>query len=122
MPRAPPTLLTRDEAASKLRVPRRWLQDFIQEHPYYRMVGRKKLFTSEDMTRLIGALPCPGSLSRPAKARRRSGTSAANTSESLWTTARALLRNEPRGASSRHGESKQNGVSFERSQVPSSRR
>jgi excisionase family DNA binding protein len=105
-------LYTMDEAAKELRVSRRWLQEFIQRHPYYRTVGRKKLFTAEDLARLIGALPCPGSSSRPAKARRRTGTSVANTSASLWTTARALLRNERRGASSRRGESRQNVVNF----------
>src|SRR5215813_8308240 len=59
-------LYTMDEAAKELRVSR-WLQDFIQRHPYYRMVGRKKLFTSEDVARLIGALPCPGSPPRKGK-------------------------------------------------------
>jgi hypothetical protein len=116
-------LLTMDEAAKELRVSRRWFQDFIQDYPYYRKVGRKKLFTAEDVARLIGALPpCPGSSSRPSKAKRRIGTSAANTSESLWTTARELLKNEPRDASSRRGASRQNVVSFKRSRAAIPRR
>src|SRR5262245_14994901 len=115
-------LLTMDEAAKELRVSRRWLQDFIQDHPYYRTAGRKKLFTTEDMARLIGALPCPGSSSRPAKAKRHTGTSGASTSASLWTTARELLKSERRGASSRCGESRQNVVSFERGRAAIPRR
>src|SRR5262245_55546119 len=59
-------LRTMDEVAEELRVSRRWLQDFLVDHPYYREVGRKKLFTPEDIVRLIGALPCPGSSSRRA--------------------------------------------------------
>jgi len=105
-------LFTMDEAAVEMRVSRRWLQDFIQDHPYYRLVGRKKLFEPEHINRLIGAMPCPGSSSRPAKAKRCSGTSGANTSESDWTTARELLTSERPSASSRHGENKPNVVSF----------
>jgi excisionase family DNA binding protein len=110
-------LHTMDEAAKKLRVSRRWLQDFIQDHPYYRMAGRKKLFSEEDITRLQGALPCPGSSSRPEKARRRIGTSAGSTSDSLWTRARELLTNGRRGASSSYGESRPNVVSLPRSRI-----
>jgi hypothetical protein len=52
-------LFTMNEVAGQMRVSRRWLQDFIQVHPYYRMVGRKKLFTPEDINRLIESLPVP---------------------------------------------------------------
>src|SRR5665647_529377 len=88
-------LHTMDEVAIKLRKSRRWLQEFIQRHPYYREAGRTKVFTDEDINRLIEALPCPGNSCRPAKVKRGSITSGANTSASLWTTARRLLNSEP---------------------------
>src|SRR5262249_8137638 len=99
-------LHTMDEVAIRLRVSRRWLQDFIKHHPYYRRVGRKKLSTEEDIARLIEALPCPGNSCHRVKARRRTGPSAGSISESLWTTARELLRNEPRKQSSTRGSDK----------------
>ena len=112
---------TMDDVAERLHKSRRWLQDFIQEYPFYRLAGRTKLFTEGDIARLIEALPCPGSSSRPAKAKRRTGTSAESTSESLWTAARELLRNERPGRSSARGGAKPNVVSFP-SPAPSSRR
>jgi len=33
-------------AANGLHKSRRWLQDFIQKHPYYRLAGRTKLLHS----------------------------------------------------------------------------
>src|SRR5688572_243071 len=96
-------LLTMDEVAAELRVSRRWLQDFVQEFPYYRHAGRKKLFTAEDVARLIEAMPCPGNSSRRAKARPHSGTSGASTSASLLTEVRALARGERPPRSSAHG-------------------
>lgn len=105
-------LLTMDEAATKLRISRRWLQDFIQDHPYYRTAGRKKLFTDEDITRLIEAMPCPGNSSRRVKARPRSGTSVANISASLLTEVRALARSERPKRSSGHGEDWPSVVNF----------
>src|SRR5262249_15093889 len=115
-------LLTMDEAAKELRISRRWLQDFIKRYPYYRTVGRKKLFNSEDISRLIGALPCPGSSSRPAKAKRRSGTSAANTSASDLTTALELARQRRRRPFRRPGGSAPNVVNFSKDGEPTNRR
>lgn len=73
-------LHTMEEVAQKLRTSRRWLQDFIKRHPYYRVSAGKKVFTDADVNRLIEALPCPSNSSRPAKARRRTGTAKAPTS------------------------------------------
>ena len=105
-------LHTMDETATKLRISRRSLQDFIRDYPYYRSFGRKKLFTDEDVARLIEALPCPGNSSRPARAKRRSGTSGGNTSASLLTEVRALARGEPPLRSSTPGNDKRSVVSF----------
>src|SRR5262245_43130408 len=107
-----------DEVAAKLRISRRFLQTMIRSHPYYRLAGRKKLFTDEDVSRLIEAMPCPGNSSRPVPARRSTGTSGANISESLWTTARELLKGERQARSSIPGEDKPNVVSFPASSPP----
>jgi len=42
-----------DQAARRLHKSRRWLQDFIRDHPYYRLAGRTKLFTELDILKLI---------------------------------------------------------------------
>jgi hypothetical protein len=38
-----------NEAAARLRVCRRVLQEVIKHHPYYFSNGRRKLFTESDM-------------------------------------------------------------------------
>src|SRR5262245_66361965 len=103
-------LHTMDEVAGKLRKSRRWFQDFLQDHPYYRRAGRTKLFTDEDVNRLIEALPCPGSSSRSVKGRRRTGISGGSTSASLWKTEQELLNCERPKRSSPHGDERPNGV------------
>lgn len=52
-------LMTMPEVARLLRISRRGLQDIIRRHPYYREVGRKKLFTMSDYENLLEALKCP---------------------------------------------------------------
>jgi len=95
-----------DEVAKRLHKSRRWLQDFIRVHPYYRLAGRTKLFTENDIICLIKALPYPSSSNRPAKADRRIGTSAARSSESLLIEARKLLTGTRRSMSSEDGNEK----------------
>src|SRR5262252_3131189 len=92
-------LLTMVEAAKELRASRRWLQEFIKHHPYYRLKGNQKLFTMNDIAKLAEAMPCP-SICKPRGARRRRTTrSADNTAASWWTEAQALLASEtPRGS------------------------
>src|SRR5262245_51367725 len=72
----------------------------------------KKLFTAEDINRLIEAMSCPGSSFRPAPAKRRSITSAGPTSASDLTTALELARQTRRSAFSRPGASEPNVVNF----------
>ena len=114
-------LHTMDETARQLRVSRRWLQDFIQCHPYYRNAGRKKLFTAEDINRLIEAMSCPESSSLPAPAKRRSTMSAGPTSASDLTTALELARQTRRSAFSRLGVSAPNVVNFPKDGEPTNR-
>jgi hypothetical protein len=99
-----------DEVAGKLRKSRRWLQDFLRDHPYYRTAGRTKLFTDEDVSRLIEALPC-GNSSHRATARPSIGTSGENISGSLWITARELLTGARPQRFSRRGSGKPNSHS-----------
>jgi hypothetical protein len=101
-----------DEVAQRLHKSRRWLQDFVRDHPFYRLAGRTKLFTEGDIARLVEALPCPSSSSRRAKAARRTGMSEARTLESLLTEARRLLSSEPRGRSSSDGDGKSSAANI----------
>ena len=75
MPAEPPKLYTMEEAADHLRLSRRWLQDYIRENPFYRVLGRRKLFTVADLHKLYEAAPCPSDSS--AVTAPRTGTSGA---------------------------------------------
>lgn len=48
---------TLEEVAGRFRVSRRRFQDLIRQFPYYRLLGRRKLFTEDDINRLYEALP-----------------------------------------------------------------
>src|SRR5215468_1947234 len=63
---------TLEEAAAYFRVSRRFFQDFLSNHPFYRVMGRRKLFFPDDIRRLTEALkrPCHSSSSRRGKANR----------------------------------------------------
>src|ERR1700722_3038964 len=94
------TLLTVCQACEALpsKPTERWLNDFLrktkvdpQGRPLYRVACRAKLIY---LDRLIEALPCPSSSSRPAKTKARTSRSVDRTSASLWTRA-AALTNDP---------------------------
>ena len=53
-----------NEEARRLRISRRRLQDLLKDYPFYRTVGRRKLFTPEDHNNLVRALPCPLKIER----------------------------------------------------------
>jgi len=57
-----------EEVAAYMRVSRRTLQDILRKYPFYRLVGRKKLFTDQDIRHLIEALPCPSKSSADTEA------------------------------------------------------
>ena len=73
-------LYTIEEVAARFRVSRRTLQGHIRNYPYYRLLGRRKLFTEADIAKLYESLPCPSSSSRHARANRRIGLSEGRTS------------------------------------------
>src|SRR5450759_2361322 len=86
-----PKLFTMEEVAERFRVSRRTLQAHLRQHPYYRTLGRRKLFTEPEIARLYEALPCPSVSSHPEKARPRTGASVARISKSLLTEAQELI-------------------------------
>ena len=54
-------LYTMEEVAAQLLVSRRWLEGLIKIYPFYRIAGRRKVFTQSDIQRLYEALPRPPS-------------------------------------------------------------
>jgi len=84
---------TLEEVAERFRVSRRTLQDFLRTHPYYRRLGRRKLFTEADISRLYESLACP-----PSRSSEEAGsiTFAEPSVASLYMRARALLKNQSR--------------------------
>ena len=112
-------LLTVDEVAARLRTKPRKLKEWLrkrkgvdnQGRPYYRSFGRTKLFSEADVSRIIEALPCPSSSSRPVKAR-RTGRSAGRTSESLYTEAARLTGKQWLASNSPGSSGRSNVVTF----------
>lgn len=82
-------LYTLDETAERFRVSRRTMQDFVRRFPFYRTLGRRKLFTEEDIASLYEALPCPSSSREGTEA--QTGTSVGPSAASLSTRLQALL-------------------------------
>ncbi len=101
-----------DEAAAELHISRRALQDLIKTHPHYALNGHKKLFSETDIRALWEAMRCPSNSSRPSRAKRQTGTSAARTSDDMWKRAQERLSKPSRGGSSRPRGRKSNVVSF----------
>ena len=93
-------LSTMNEVADRMRVSRRWFQGFVKAHPFYRLAGRKKLFSESDIRLLMDALPCPCDSFRLEMANRRTTRSAAHISERPLIELRELLAgNSPRASS-----------------------
>jgi hypothetical protein len=84
-----PILLTMEDVAIRLHISRRKLQDILKDLPYYREVGRRKLFTESDFAALIEALPSPAK-AMPAQA------PAPQSSEALYRRLRVLTAKKPR--------------------------
>src|SRR6266568_985215 len=93
--------LTMDDTASRLHKSRRWLQDWLRNHPvdrngepFYTPLGRTKIFDERDIQRIRDALKeearCRLNSSRRGQAKRPIGRSAAPTSKSMWTEAAEL--------------------------------
>ncbi len=77
-----------------LRIKRRRLQMLLHEFPFYRMIGRRKVFTRGDLEKIVEALPQPSASSLPARGVRRTGASGGRTLDATLTLARDLL-NQP---------------------------
>src|SRR3990167_2124382 len=101
---------TMEEVATGLHKSRRWLQDFLRDHPYYRMAGRTKLFSDGDVARIVEALPCPSNSSRRARTGRRTGRSGAPTSDNMLTEALRLAGGQLRERFSARPSGKSNVV------------
>ena len=94
-------LYTLEEVADRFRVSRRTMQELVKKHPFYRVLGRRKLFSEADISALYGALPCPSNLHEGTD--HRSGTSVAPSEASLWTKAQALFKERQPKRSERAG-------------------
>ncbi|MEE8607162.1 MAG: hypothetical protein V3S55_06145 [Nitrospiraceae bacterium] len=102
-------LYTMDEAAEKLRIKRRRLQMLLQDFPFYRQIGRRKLFTPGDLKKIVEALPCP---SRSSNARGRpTGTSEGLTSGNQLTDLLEVIESKsPSGKDGRSNGRSRTGV------------
>src|SRR5438045_7317618 len=111
--------LTMSEAATELRKSRRWLQDWLRDHPvdrygvpFYSPLGRAKLFGEADLNRILETAReeerCRLNSSRRLRdVGRRTTQSAAPTSASTLKDLRALLT----GTSPRRSSKKSNDQS-----------
>jgi excisionase family DNA binding protein len=59
-------IYTMNEAAARMRISRRALQELIKRHPFYFPNGRRKLFTEDDLANLVAALREDGGARRRA--------------------------------------------------------
>lgn len=77
---------TMEEAAKRLRISRRTLQEIVKIHPFYFSTGQRKLFTEDDLLALVAAM-------RPQPAARLAdrGSAKDQSSGELWERARQLL-------------------------------
>ena len=117
--------LTMDEAAKTLHRSRRWLQEWLRSHPtdgygvpFYSPLGRAKLFTDADISRILETVReqerCRLSSShRQRPAGRHTSPSAAPSSESTLTEALRLASGGRPPRSCANGKSRSNVVSIE---------
>src|SRR5262245_50424359 len=110
-------LLTIDQVAEQLHKSRRWLQDFLRDHPdCYLRIGRTPQFEDAHIARLIARIDqsCRSSSSRRVKANRPIGRYAAPTSESELTEALRLASELSRSRRSAKSKARSNVVSLPR--------
>jgi hypothetical protein len=112
------------EAAERLHVTPRWLEDWLCQYPldpktgepFFVLAGRLKLFTEADVARIYAALReltrCRYISERPAKAKRPTTKSAGPTSGSLLSKARALIARQSPARSCATSSEKSNVVNL----------
>lgn len=108
-------IYTMEEAAARLRISRRTLQELIKDHRFYFSTGRRKLFTEGDIANLIEALrepPCRSSSSRRSRVARPIGMSGGRTTGSYWTEAQRRLSELKQRDGSASGNRTSTVVSF----------
>ena len=101
-------LYTLDEVATIFRVSPRTMKAYVRQHPFYRVLGGRKLFTRADIRALYEALQCPSSSSDGQDG--RTGTSMERSEASLYARAQELLTERPRKRSGRGGSGKSSSV------------
>jgi hypothetical protein len=108
-----------EDAAHTLQASRRWLQDFLHDHPGigFKRGGRwlltdADIIQTEAILRQEHATKCRSNSSRPAKAKARTGTSVALTSEKLYSEAQRLIAEGSRSRSARSGNARSKVVSL----------
>jgi excisionase family DNA binding protein len=124
--------LTIEEVAARLRVTKRWLQDWLRDHThdqhgvaFYRVAGRRKLFTEDSVARILAAFPQPkastcSSSSHPARGTHRTGASGGPILGTALSEALKLATERLPPSSSQSGERKSNVVPMPVSTTPHS--
>jgi hypothetical protein len=94
-------IYTMKEAAARMRICRRVLQEMIKQYPFYFSNGRRKLFTEGDVANLVAALREDGARRHAKSFAHIAGVRAeplkGHTSESMWAEAQrrvAALRQQ----------------------------
>src|SRR5262249_57485902 len=114
---SPLELFTLEEVAQTFRVSPRTMREHVRAHPFYRVLGARRLFTRSDIRALYEALECPSSSSEDPAA--RTGTCTAPSEASAYARAQELLAPKPRKRSGRGASGKSsNVVSLDRRRPP----
>jgi hypothetical protein len=64
------------DVAAKLGKSKRWLEDFLRQNPCGRRAGRTRIFTDEDLARLVQMLPRDDLKAGPSFLNQKQGRSA----------------------------------------------
>ena len=105
-----PRFYTIVETAEIFRVSRRTFEDFVAVHPFYRQIGKRKLFTEADIAALAEKMECQSkSLVSPEV---QTSTSVGRSEASKFTRLAALQAQKRRKPSARKGNGKSSKVVF----------